>query len=192
MGRSERIKDVKSDSTLDERAGADARVAPLRARFPEDLRTWLKGSALLRLANGVAQEHTAGALQPVFSMNARRFHHPWRMLTLLGYALASGIWHPRAIAEMASLDPSLVALFHGEAPSPEMIRRFRNQNRLPVLRCLEQILRRLWCHQHDQRVALVPPLLTVEILCDARARLQRAERSERSEGADRHLNFQGG
>src|ERR1051325_4412568 len=109
--------------------------------FPEDLRAWMKGPALLRMAHSVAQEHTVSSLRAVFSISATRFHHPWRMLALLTYAYASGIWQSRAIAEMAALDPNLAALCHGEAPSMEIIRRFRNHNRLAVLRCLEQLLR---------------------------------------------------
>src|SRR6185503_13308240 len=56
-------------------------IPPLRAynRFPEDLRAWLKGPALARLAHSVAQEHTVSALRAVFSFSAKRFHHPWRM-----------------------------------------------------------------------------------------------------------------
>jgi hypothetical protein len=148
------------------------------ARFPEDLRAWLKGPALLRLAHSAAQEQTVSSLRAVFSLSAARFHHPWRMLALLTYAYASGIWQSRAIAELAALDPNLVVLCHGEAPSAEMIRRFRNHNRLAVLCCLEQLLRRLWCHRFDQKVTILHPLLTVEILCDIHQRLQCAERCE--------------
>ena len=150
--------------------------------FPEDLRAWLKGPGLLRLAHSVAQEHTVSSLRAVFSFSATRFHHPWRLLALLGYAYGSGIWQSRAIAEMAALDPNLIALCHGDPPSAEIIRRFRNHNRLAVLRCLEQLLRRLWCHCFDQKVTALHPLLLVEILCDARQRLQRAEQCEMEAG----------
>jgi hypothetical protein len=157
-------------------------AASFVSRFPEDLRMWLKGPALLRLAQGAAQD-IHRTLRAVFSLSARRFHHPWRMLALLTYAFASGIWHSCAIAEVAALDPDLVALCHGEAPSADVIRRFRNQNRMPILSCLELLLRRLWCHRHDQRVTALHSFLSVEILCDARLRLQRAEQSELPECA---------
>ena len=180
--------------------GFEARPRPasrsttsLRAynRFPEDLRTWMKGPALLRLAHSVAQEHTVTTLRAVFSFSAKRFHHPWRLLALLTYAYASGIWHSRAIAELATLDPNLIRLCHGEAPSMDLIRRFRNHNRQAVFRSVEQLIRRVWSHRFDRRVTAVPQLLIVEILCDAHLRLRRAEQSERetpAEGAD----FQGG
>ena len=145
---------------------------------------WLKSPALLRLAHSVAQEHTASTLRPVFLLTARRFHHPWRMLTLLTYAFASGIWHSRAIAEIAALDLNLVTLCHGESPSAEIIRRFRNQNRVQIVKCLELLLRRLWCHQQGPRAGALHELLSVEILCDARMRLQRAELSESLENAN--------
>ena len=159
-------------------------------RFPEDLRAWLKGPALLRLAQSVAQEHTVSSLRAVFSFSATRFHHPWRLLALLGYAYGSGIWHCRAIAEMAALDPNLVVLCHGDPPSAEVLRRFRNHNRLVVLRCLEHLLRRLWCHRFDQKVTALHPLLLVEILCDARQRLQRAEQCEMPEPGPEDNEFQ--
>ena len=165
------------------RRAASPGTTTLRAsrRFPEDLRAWLKGPALLRLAHSVAQEHTVSSLRAVFSFSATRFHHPSRLLALLTYAYASGIWQSRAIAELAALDPNLTVLCHGEAPSMEMIRRFRNHNRHAVLRALEQLIRRLWCHRFEQRAAAVSPLLIVEILCDARMRLQRAEQCEQEE-----------
>jgi hypothetical protein len=172
---------VKSDCVVELNLGAAplkrAGARPLQ-RFPEDLRTWLKSPALLQLADGVAHEHTASNLRPVVSMPSQRFDHPRLMLALLTYAFASGLWHSRAIAQAATLDPGLIALCHGEPPSAEIIRRFRNQNRMSILRCLELLLRRLWCHHHEQRTAAFHVLLPVEILCDAQVRLQRAERSE--------------
>jgi hypothetical protein len=152
-------------------------------RFPKDLRAWLQGPALLRLAHSIAQEQTVSALHAVFSFSAARFHHPWRMLALLTYAYASGIWQSRAIAELAAIDPNLGALCHGEAPSVELIRRFRNHNRQVILRSLEQLIRRLWCHRFGQHVTALRPLLSVEILCDTRVRLQRAEQCEQEEPA---------
>jgi hypothetical protein len=171
-------------------------VASLRGsdRFPEDLRVWIKGPALVRLAHSVAQENTASALRAVFSFSANRFHHPWRLLALLTYAYASGIWHSRAIAELATLDPNLVALCHGEPPSMELIRRFRNHNRQAILRSLDQLICRIWFHRFDRRLTAVPSLLTVEILCDARLRLQRAEQSEQepTDTGNTPCDFQGG
>ena len=152
-------------------------------RFPEDLRNWLKGRALLRLAQSVAQEHTVSALRPVFSLSAARFHHPWRMLAVLTYAYGSGIWHSQSIAQIAASDPCLFELCHGEPPSAGIIRRFRAQNRIPILRCLELLLRRLWCQHHDLRTAALSPLLIAEILYDARYRLHRAEQRD-AEGHD--------
>src|ERR1051325_3503951 len=124
----------------------------LSDRFPEDFRTWLRGPALLRMAHAVAQEQTVSDLRAVFSFSAKRFHHPWRMLAMLSYAYASGLWDSRAISEVAALDPNVAALCHGEAPAAETLRRFRDQNRLAVLRCLEQLIRRLWCHHFEQEL----------------------------------------
>ena len=149
--------------------------------FPEDLRVWLKGPALVRLAHAVAQEHTVSTLRPVFSLNASRFHHPWRMLALLTYAYSSGIWHSRAVAEISTLDPYLSELCGGEAPSPEMIRRFRSHNSFPVVRCLELMLRRVWCQRHVARNTELPAILPTEIICNARWRLQRAEECDAAE-----------
>ena len=65
------------------------------------------------------------------------------------------------------------------------------RNRLPILRSLEQLLRRAWCHHHNQRAATVGPRLALEILCEARRRWQRCERNEMT--ASRFLpDFQGG
>jgi len=164
--------------------------------FPQDLRVWLKGPALLRLASGIAQEHTVSALRPVFSLSATRFHHPWRMLGLLTYGYASGLWHSRAIAEIVALDSRLVELCHGHPPSAELIQRFRIHNRIPILRCLEQLLRTLWCHRRETGTDGLDPRLVAEIVCNAHWRLQRAERSDASESrppkAGRKLITQGG
>jgi len=147
-------------------------------RLPEDLRLWLGGPALLRLALGIAQEHTVSALRPVFSLAASRFHHPWRMLALVTYAYASGIWQSRAVAEIAALDPGLLELCHGAAPSAALIRRFREHNSAPLCRCLEQVLRRVWCARHECRPASLHPLLLVQMVSDARRRVQQAEASD--------------
>jgi len=152
--------------------------APALRRFPEDLRLWVSNAALLRLAQGVAQEHAPATLHPVFSFTARRFHPPWQMLSLLSYSLASGIWHSRATAEIAALDPDLFALCHGEAPSAEVIRQFRGQNQTAIVQCLELLLRRVWLHRHGQGAVARHAFLMAEILSEARTRLRRAEESE--------------
>lgn len=141
----------------------------------------MKGPALVRLAHAVAQEHTVSTLRPVFSLAASRFHHPWRMLALVTYAYASGIWQARAVAEISQLDPYLFELCHGQPPSDDLIRRFRTHNRIPIVRCLELLLRRVWCQRHESRAAELHPWLAAEIICDARWRLQRAEESDAAE-----------
>lgn len=161
---------------------------PMPKRFPEDLRTWSSSTALLQMAQGVAQEHTATSLRPVFSFTARRFHHPWRMLALLTYGLGSGIWHSRALAEIAALDPELSALCHGETPSTEIIRQFREQNRKAIVHCLELLLRRVWLHRYGQRAMGAHAFLMVEIVSEARKRLQRSEASELDEDSERPTN----
>jgi hypothetical protein len=163
-------------------------ITPTRQKhpFPEDLRLWLKGPALVRLAHVVAQEHTVSTLRPVFSLTASRFHHPWKMLALLTYAYSSGIWHSRAVTEISMLDPYLSELCAGEAPSPEMIRRFRAHNNFPLVRCLELSLRRIWCQRNVPRNTELPSILPTEIICNARWRLQRAEESD---AAELHADF---
>ena len=100
------------------------------------------------------------------------------MLALLTYALASGIWHSRAIAEIAALDPDLFALCHGETPSAEVIRQFREQNRTVLVHCMELLLRRVWLHRHGYRTTALHAFLLIEIVSTARTRLQRSEASE--------------
>lgn len=165
----------------------------LASRFPEDIRAWVAGPALLLVAQRIAQEHTASALHPVFSLSAPRFHHPWRMLTLLIYCYASGIWHARATAEIAALDPSLIELCHGHPPSVEVIRRFRAHNGDSIVRCLERLLRRLWC-QRNEGAGTLHPLLIAEICFESKLRLQRAEQSDEGDAAATcaRQNFKGG
>jgi hypothetical protein len=175
---SERI--TLMSTTFCSEATVGRKAVPLRTgqRFPEDLRVWLNGSALKRMAQSIGQEHPPSTVRPVFSLSAARFHHPWRMLALLTYAYASGIWHSRAIAEIAALDPYLFELCHRQPPSAEIIRRFHHHNRIPILRCLEELLRRLWCQRDESGLSVSRALLTAEIFCDARWRLQRVEQSD--------------
>jgi len=153
----------------------------MSVRFPNDLRAWMPATALLRLAQAIAQDNNVEALHPVFSQSAKRFQHPWRMLALLLYAYGSGIWDSRGVAEIAARDPLLIELCRGESPGAEMVRRFRNQNRAVVVRGLEEIVRRAWCHRHPPSLAKTMQLLPIEILCDARARFQRASRCDDAE-----------
>lgn len=159
-------------------ADIDSTVFRVSNPFPEDLRVWLNAPALLRVAQGIAQANSVETLRPVFSFRATRFHHPWRMLALHTYAYGSSLWDARAIAKAAACDADLRELCRNDAPSADMVRRFRNHNRTAVLRCVEELLRHAWCHRHDQRTTAAHPLLTVEILCEARARLHRAERCD--------------
>ena len=146
--------------------------------FPDDLGAWLPSRELLLLARSTAQDNSLDVLYPVFALSARRFHHPWRMLALVLYAYGSGVWDAHDLAALAARDPYLLELCRGEAPSGDMLRRFRNQNRAVVLASLEKLLRRVWCHRHAPHSSALPPLLTVEILCNARTRLQRAVRGD--------------
>jgi len=148
--------------------------------FPRDLRVWLRHSTLLRVAQGIAQETDLDAVQPVFSVAARRFQHPWRMLTLLSYACVLGLSEDRALAALADVEPDLRELCRGEAPSAGAIRRFRNQNRNVITACVGKLLRHVWCHHHGLEKASLHPLLAVEILSEARSRMQRWGASDRA------------
>jgi hypothetical protein len=65
--------------------------------IPSDLRLWVRHSTLLRSAQGIAQETGLAEVKPVFSAAARRFQHPWRMLTLLTFSAAIGVSSNREI-----------------------------------------------------------------------------------------------
>jgi hypothetical protein len=143
--------------------------------FPKDLRISLRHSTLLRATQGIAQETDLEAVRPVFSVSASRFQHPWRMLTLMSYGCALGLSEDRALAALAEVEPDLRELCRGEAPSVGSIRRFRNQNRNVITGCVGKLLRHVWCHHHGMEKAALNPLLAVEILCEARARIQRWE-----------------
>lgn len=151
--------------------------------FPDDLRAWLSARELLQLARAVAQDNSVDALHPVFALSARRFHHPWQMLALVLYAYGSGVWDSHDLAALTAQDPYLLELCRGEAPSGDMLRRFQNRNRAVVIVSLEKMLRRIWCRRHAPGRTALPPLLTVEILCDARSRLQRAGRCDETPGS---------
>ncbi len=94
------------------------------------------------------------------------------MLTLVTYAYAIGISDDRAAAALSAVEPDLRELCHGKVPSAGTIRRFRNHNRNVIVTCLGKLLRHVWCHQNPPGPAL-RPLPIVEILCEARARVQR-------------------
>ena len=97
------------------------------------------------------------------------------MLTLVSYACALGRSDARALAALAEVEPDLRELCRGEAPSPGAIRRFRNQNRNVITGCVGKLFRHVWCHHHGLEKAALNPLLVVEILCEARTRIQRWE-----------------
>jgi hypothetical protein len=143
---------------------------------------WLRHSALLRATQGLAQETDIGAVQPIFSPSARRFQHPWRMLTLVTYACAVGVTEDSAIAALAAVEPDLYELCRGDAPSASAVRRFRNQNRNVITGCLGKLLRHVWFHQNAPDKAALNPLLAIEILCEARSRVQQWD-SDKGAGA---------
>jgi hypothetical protein len=158
--------------------GEDAPPAVVASRaappsIPRDLRLWVRHSNLLRSAQGIAQETGLVAVKPTFSPAARRFQHPWRMLTLLTFSAAVGVSSDRAASSLAAIDPELRELCRGDAPSPSALRGFRNWNRDVLIGCLGQLLRHAWCHRHRQEKGALTSLLLVEMLCEARARVHR-------------------
>jgi hypothetical protein len=172
------VKTIFSESVAERETQMKARGVSSRDPFPDDLRVWLPAHDLLQLAHTVAQDNSGDALHPVFALSARRFHHPWRMLALVLYGYGSGVWNASDLATLTSQDPYLLELCRGEAPSGDMLRRFRNQNRSAVIGSLEKMLRRAWCHRHDHRASALPPFLIMEIHDDAQSRLQRATRCD--------------
>lgn len=180
------MKTISEQPLADCPTRKNAPVLPVDGLLPDDLRAWLSPRALLQLAQSAAQENSGDNLRPVFAFSSRRFHHPGRMLTLVLYAYGSGVWDTRDLAALAAQDPYLLELCRGEAPSGDMLRRFRNQNRAVVMQSLEKMIRLVWCHRRGQRSSAVPPLLIVEILSDARSRLQR---SIRCDGTTESLSF---
>ena len=110
------------------------------------------------------------------------------MLAVQTYALGSGVCGAQAIVEEVGIDAGLRELCRGDTPSIEFLRRFRNHNRTAVLRCVEDLLRHAWCHHYGQREAAAHRWLAVEILCEARARLHRAERCDTAYERCRNAN----
>jgi hypothetical protein len=150
--------------------------SPARERslcFPADLRVWLRHSALLIAAQGIAQETDSNLLRATAPITGARFQHPWRMMTLVTFACAVGLHDDRAAAAFAAVDPDLRHLCREPLPGRGAIRRFRNQNQNVLMSCLGKLLRHVWCQHAGRNQAAVPPLLAIEILCEARARVQR-------------------
>lgn len=154
-------------------AGASGPGEHLSVRFPADLRIWLRHSALLLAAQALAQETDPAALRPAAPVPGARFQHPWRMLALLTYACAAGLFADRAAAALAAVEPDLRNLFRDPLPGQSAVRRFRNQNESVLIACLGKLLRHAWCHHAGHHQTALHPLLAIEILCEARARVQR-------------------
>src|SRR5687767_14251458 len=143
-------------------------------RFPDDLRTWLNTSVLLRAASVSARTIDAATLHPVFSVSARRFHHPWRLLTLLAYAYACGMEKDDAIAAAANVDTHLRELCRRVAPSEDTLCRFRCRNR-PANQPREEGRRQhAWCQQLQWWRTASAPSVLAGIRAGAKRRLQRA------------------
>jgi len=142
--------------------------------FPTDLRAWIEHSALLRATQTIAQEADIAMLHPKFSNWASKYQDPWRMLTLVAFAYAIGLSEDRRIAAIAATRPEIRELFHGEAPSTDAIRHFCDRNRHAISSCLGKVILEVWCHWHTRPPTTLHPVLIVDILCEARARVQRA------------------
>jgi hypothetical protein len=153
---------------------------------PHDLRSWVDAATLARAARQSAQSSSA-TLHPVFSFDSKRLFHPWRMLALLGYAYATGVFSSRAIAELADCDEVYRDLCGPSRPTADLLRRFRNYNRFAVQRCVEKLILVAWKARAQSASGSlggesIPPLLIIEILCEAQTRLQRAHQSDAATG----------
>lgn len=145
-----------------------------------DLRVWMKEATLLQVAQGIAQGQSVDALHPVFSLSGARFHHPWRLLALLTYSFGIGIFDVAEVAEAVRRVPGLRELCGNRAPTADALRRFRNRNREPLLRCVGELIRHA-CQHHQPREFMLHPALLLEILCEARLRVQASQRFDTGE-----------
>jgi hypothetical protein len=143
-------------------------------QFPADLRVWLEHSSLLQAAHGIAQKADIAAVHPVFSNWTSKFQDPWRMLALVTCAYASGLFDDRTIAGIAAAKPEYRELFRGEPPSIDAVSLFRERTLSVISSCLGNVILHVWCHGHGKSPTALHPILVVDILCEARARVQRA------------------
>jgi transposase len=126
-----------SQSNLDVPAEQHNPLDELNVRIKRDRGT------LINVVTEVANAFPLVSLQRIFSAKTNRFFDPHRMLALITYHYATGIYSSEAISTRVANGTS-GNWPDAEVPDAHAIRRFRNRNRLPVRQCLEKSLIRFY------------------------------------------------
>jgi hypothetical protein len=134
--------------------GANRRSVDV-ASFPEDLRQWLQHQGLVDLSvRAVMSLDGAGSAWSRACACASACLSD-RLLLLLTYCYAAGIYSSEDIEQQLQREPSIRQLCPGNAPDAAKIRRFRRTHRAEVDYCLGAVLgfvlRRERSRLRDQR-----------------------------------------
>ena len=160
------------------------------APFAADGKTCVDDETLVCLVLDSVQKVEHGRLSPVPAEPGGDIFTPRMLLALVTYCYAVGIYSSQSIEERICRDDMLRYLCAWKFANRDLIRRFREQNRLVIERCLLHIClalrkRQLRAQKLDGAAAAeetargtdtcFDPTWRIQITCDVRERLNRAE-----------------
>jgi len=155
-----------------------------KLHFPWDLSEWVEKRQLLQWV-----EEEVGSLDwsnPELLEYLKSYpnYRPRTMLSLLVYAYATGAYESEEIVRSCYEDAALRSLCQGSVPTPNVIGRFRRENRGLLKWALEQLLKRALRSKYSLGDTLLPAGLRRHVMDLAIERLNMARHMDRaSQGA---------
>ena len=108
--------------------------------MPFDLTERVSKQDLARLIIRLARAEDPSGLHPAFSFEETRLYSPWMMLALVTYAFAVGIYGSEQIAGLAREEEELRRLCQDLFPNAEVVKCFRERNRLAIQDFLARVI----------------------------------------------------
>lgn len=155
--------------------------------LPPDLDALLSGGNLLKVVLEAVLDLDDPAQCLPFTDHPADHPHPQRLLALLAYCYASGLYDSEQIEQAALADPALRSLCGATYPTSQDLRQFRRQHRTVLRICLAKVLLETWRAQFWTRCADEMNIRRVDYLL-AQAHSNRDLQSHFAKAAEERIN----
>jgi hypothetical protein len=158
-----------------------ARSEEERFSLPWDLTQWIDAQTLRGWVDDEIDtlDWSNPELATLLAQNPR--FRPRTLLTLLGYAYASGTYESEEISVLGATDPAFREICGKDAPATRALERFRRENRGLLKWVLVQIFKRALREKHGLNTSLLPSGLKQYLVELATERLNLARHMDRAQ-----------
>jgi hypothetical protein len=158
-----------------------ARPEEERFSLPWDLTEWIDAQTLRGWVDEEIDtlDWSNSELATLLAQNPR--FRPRTLLTLLGYAYASGTYESEEVSVLCATDPAFREISGKDAPATRALERFRRENRGLLKWVLVQIFKRALREKYGLNTSLLPSGLKQYLVELATERLNLARHMDRAQ-----------